>query len=262
MKKLWNNTHETADSALINIGGNANNNGVSFISDNYRVTFVMQKDESYKITSKKRISEGNLAKTIKKIPLARGLFMIFRDKIPALLISFIILTDIYRIMDYDFALSQNTSLLITILFCVLALISFSYAIKTIIINAKKTKMFHGAEHKTIYAYDAKKELTLENVKESPRDNTGCGTNMVVFLIPLFILQSIFIGAYGFAFILVFIIAYELFKLPENLPIIRNFYIIGHWLQQKLFTSEPTDNQIIASIETIKELIRLEEKTNS
>ena len=242
---------------MLKIGGHAYNNGVCFISDNYKAKFVVQKDETCKITSVKRIIEGNFAKKMKRIPFIRGIFMILRDKIPALLIGIIILSDLYRILDYNFLFGQNISTLVNIIFGVLTLLGAVYVVKIILLNANKTRAFHGAEHKTIYTYDIGKELTLENVKESPRTSNSCGTNFVIFLLPLIILQFYIIGTYGFVFVLSFILAYELFKLPENLPIIRVFYSVGNWLQQNLFTSEPTDKQIIASIGTIEKLISLE-----
>ena len=57
----------------------------------------------------------------------------------------------------------------------------------------------------------------------------------------------------------FVLGYELFDLEngDKYPIIKLFFMFGQWCQQKVFTREPTDNQIIASIETLKKLIELE-----
>jgi len=59
----------------------------------------------------------------------------------------------------------------------------------------------------------------------------------------------------------FVLAYEVFDLKngDKIPVLRLFFKLGHWCQQRLFTREPTDGQLTASIETIKTLIDLEYK---
>ena len=48
--------------------------------------------------------------------------------------------------------------------------------------------YHGAEHKTIFTYEAGMPLTVENVRTFPRLHPRCGTNflMIVMLISIFI----------------------------------------------------------------------------
>jgi uncharacterized protein YqhQ len=48
--------------------------------------------------------------------------------------------------------------------------------------------YHGAEHKTIFTYEAGLPLTVENVRTFPRLHPRCGTNflMIVMLISIFI----------------------------------------------------------------------------
>ena len=57
----------------------------------------------------------------------------------------------------------------------------------------------------------------------------------------------------------FVLAYEVFDLKngDKIPVLKLFFKLGHWCQQRLFTKEPTDIQLIASIETINKLIELE-----
>jgi uncharacterized protein YqhQ len=63
-------------------------------------------------------------------------------------------------------------------------------------------------------------------------------------------------------VLSFVLAYELFDLDDGdkIPVINLFFKFGYWCQQHLFTLEPTDEQIIASIETVNTLIGLEKQT--
>ena len=52
---------------------------------------------------------------------------------------------------------------------------------------KRTFMYHGAEHKTIFCYEDGKELTVENVRAQLRFHPRCGTSFLI----LMLLVSIF-----------------------------------------------------------------------
>ena len=43
---------------------------------------------------------------------------------------------------------------------------------------KRVFSYHGAEHKTIYCYEAGKELTVENVRSFPKEHPRCGTSFL------------------------------------------------------------------------------------
>ncbi|MCK4798034.1 MAG: DUF1385 domain-containing protein, partial [Spirochaetes bacterium] len=72
-------------------------------------------------------------------------------------------------------------------------------------DAKRLFGYHGAEHKTIHAYEAKKNLTVDNVKTFSRLHPRCGTSFVfiVFLITLLIfpLFNIFFNSQSWYIIL-------------------------------------------------------------
>jgi len=122
-----------------------------------------------------------------------------------------------------------------------------------------TWSFHGAEHKAIYAHENGIELTLEKVRGCPRIARRCGTNLVVFVVFFFVILWFITNYISIMYIGAFVLGYELFDLEngDKYPIIKLFFMFGQWCQQKVFTREPTDNQIIASIETLKKLIELE-----
>lgn len=44
---------------------------------------------------------------------------------------------------------------------------------------KKLRMYHGAEHKTIYCYEKGLDMTVENVREQSRVHPRCGTSVAV-----------------------------------------------------------------------------------
>ena len=63
------------------------------------------------------------------------------------------------------------------------------ALMILIKDIRRTFQFHGAEHKTIFCYEAGLDLTVENVKKQKRFHPRCGTSFLI----LMILVSIFIG---------------------------------------------------------------------
>ena len=56
-------------------------------------------------------------------------------------------------------------------------------------DIRRTYMYHGAEHKTIFCYEAGLPLTVENVRGMRRFHPRCGTSFMI----LMVLVSIFIG---------------------------------------------------------------------
>ena len=59
-------------------------------------------------------------------------------------------------------------------------------------DIKRVFEYHGAEHKTIYAYENDKELTPENAKEFTTLHPRCGTSflLTVMLIAIIVFSSI------------------------------------------------------------------------
>ena len=57
-------------------------------------------------------------------------------------------------------------------------------------DIRRVFQYHGAEHKTIFAYEAGLPLTVESVKQQPRLHPRCGTTFLVVVIAV----SIVLGA--------------------------------------------------------------------
>ena len=72
---------------------------------------------------------------------------------------------------------------IVILVCYMALVSRMKDIK-------RTFQYHGAEHKTIFCYEAGLELTVENVRKQSRFHPRCGTSFMFVMVFLSIIVSI------------------------------------------------------------------------
>lgn len=56
-------------------------------------------------------------------------------------------------------------------------------------DIRRTFQYHGAEHKTIFCYEKGLELTVENVRQQPRQHPRCGTSFLFVVIFLSILLS-------------------------------------------------------------------------
>jgi len=151
--------------------------------------------------------------------------------------------------------SSGAHLPIFIIIAIGACICFLYVLKTIIVKAKETWKYHGAEHKTIYAYENGMELTLENVRGCPRVARRCGTNFGVFFILFCVAFSFWIKYDSVTLICSYALAYELFDLKngDQIPVLKWLFKFGGFCQHKFLTAEPTDAQILAAIETMKRL---------
>lgn len=139
------------------------------------------------------------------------------------------------------------------------------ALVSLMKDIKRTFMFHGAEHKAIFCYEAGLELTVENVRKQKRFHPRCGTSFLV----LMVIVGIFIGLLiprGIATPIRFLIkllllpftvgiGYELIKLAgryDNL-FTRIISAPGTWLQH-ITTKEPDDGMIECAIEALKRVI--------
>ncbi len=129
--------------------------------------------------------------------------------------------------------------------------------------------YHGAEHKTIFTYEAGMPLTVENVRTFPRLHPRCGTNflMIVMLISIFIFA--FLGWPNLAerilsrIVLMPVVAgisYELIRFAgknNDKPWVHRMILPG-LLLQKLTTREPDDEMIEVAIASVKAVLPEEE----
>ena len=59
-------------------------------------------------------------------------------------------------------------------------------------DIRRTYMFHGAEHKTIFCYEAGLPLTVENVRRQKRFHPRCGSSFMILVLLVSILVSMFV----------------------------------------------------------------------
>jgi release factor-specific protein-(glutamine-N5) methyltransferase len=121
--------------------------------------------------------------------------------------------------------------------------------------------YHGAEHKTIFCYEAMEELTVENVRKQPRLHPRCGTNFLFLVMFVSIVIFSFTGWGGIVerlvlrIILIPIvtgISYEIIKwLGKNDSMLARIIAYPGLKLQLLTTKEPDDSQIEVAIASLK-----------
>ncbi len=144
--------------------------------------------------------------------------------------------------------------------------------------------YHGAEHKSIYAYEAGEVLTVENARKYSTLHPRCGT--------AFILMVLVISIVIFSIVFVFIpkpatwpfwvtnIAYIFLKIGLTLPIAGLSYELTMWTSarsdrtwvrplvapglylQRLTTREPSDDQIEVALHALSRALSLHSQYES
>ncbi|MBQ9760898.1 MAG: DUF1385 domain-containing protein [Clostridia bacterium] len=151
---------------------------------------------------------------------------------------------------------------------------------TLMKDIRRTFMYHGAEHKTIFCYEAGLELTVENVKKQRRFHPRCGTSFLILMLLVSIFISFFIDPISIAIsgdvlptvwrvlvklLLIPVIVglgYELIKFAgrHDNALTRIISAPGVWLQH-ITVFEPTDDMIECAIDAISRVIPNDESDN-
>ena len=135
-------------------------------------------------------------------------------------------------------------------------------------DIRRTFEYHGAEHKSIFAYEQGEELTVENVRKYSRFHPRCGTSFLIIMILIgFVVGMIIPRDLWFRvlirlalFPLVIGFAYEFIKLAgkhsENI-LVKIISAPGMWVQ-RLTTKNPDEGQLEVAIASLKLALKLEE----
>ena len=131
--------------------------------------------------------------------------------------------------------------------------------------------YHGAEHKTIFCYEAGLPLTVENVRPQPKHHPRCGTSFlfVVIIVSILVSSIVFpyidwqniwvrIGVKLLLLIPVVGVTYEFnrFVGAHDNVVTRILSAPGMWMQN-FTTNEPDDSMIEVAIEAMKLVIPAE-----
>lgn len=143
---------------------------------------------------------------------------------------------------------------------------------------KRIFQYHGAEHKSIWAYESGRDLTPENAKEFTTRHPRCGTSFILIVAILaIIIYSISDTFYAqitgapptihIRFLVHFSLlplvaggSYELLKLSgkkRDHAITKFLTAPGLWLQA-VTTNEPSDDQLEVAMTALKNALRMEE----
>ncbi len=127
--------------------------------------------------------------------------------------------------------------------------------------------YHGAEHKVVFAWEAKGPLTVDAARVQSRLHPRCGTSFLLFVllvsIVLFALipkSAPFLVKFGGRLALVPFIAglsYEVLRLTAkkaDSPVFA-FLVAPGLMLQKITTQEPTDDMLAVAIAALEEALR-------
>jgi uncharacterized protein YqhQ len=156
--------------------------------------------------------------------------------------------------------------LIRMTFFLIMIFSFS-----LLKDIRRVFQYHGAEHKTVFTWEAGLPLTVENARPQPRQHPRCGTSflMVVMLVAIVLFSVIKFDSLLFNFLIrialmpvVAGLSYEIIRLSAKKESSWFFKLMtrpGVWLQN-ITTQEPDDQQLEVAIEALKESLKLEPQT--
>ena len=131
-------------------------------------------------------------------------------------------------------------------------------------DMRRVFQYHGAEHKTIFCYEAGEDLTVENVRRQSRLHPRCGTSFLVLMLLVGIVVSMFISVTNpilrtaiklLTIPLMVGVGYELIKWAgrSDSRLSRIISKPGMWMQ-RITTKEPDDSMIECAIAALKDVI--------
>jgi len=132
-------------------------------------------------------------------------------------------------------------------------------------DIKRVFQYHGAEHKSVYAYENGKDLTVEEAREYSTLHPRCGTAFLMIVLVVAILTFSLVGNPPLLtkilsrLLLLPVVAgvsYEILRFSgkhaEN-PLLKPFLLPGLMLQ-KITTREPSDDQLEVALQAIKRVV--------
>jgi uncharacterized protein YqhQ len=146
-------------------------------------------------------------------------------------------------------------------------------------DVRRVFMFHGAEHKSIYTYEAREDLTVENARRHSPLHPRCGTTFLIMVIAI----SILVFALIFPVVVLLIgkptgigwldqVIYIGIKLPLLFPIaglayefqrLTSKHMKSRWAQalawpglliQRLTTRPPSDDQLEVALASLRKAL--------
>lgn len=146
-------------------------------------------------------------------------------------------------------------------------------------DIRRVFQYHGAEHKSIFTYEAGQALTVENAKPHSTLHPRCGTSFILLVLVISILffsvlfpflpkmplmnswsrNGLYVGLKILLMIPIAGLAYEAIKYTSkktHIPWIRILILPGLWIQ-RLTTQEPTEDQIEVALSALNRVLSME-----
>jgi uncharacterized protein YqhQ len=133
-------------------------------------------------------------------------------------------------------------------------------------DIRRVFQYHGAEHKTVYTFEANEDLTVENARTKSTLHPRCGTSFLMFVMAISILVFSLIPStapfalkFGARVVLIPLIAglaYEIIRFSArhlSNPVCKVLIRPGMWLQ-RITTKEPDDKQLEIALIALKEAL--------
>ncbi|MEE0945783.1 MAG: DUF1385 domain-containing protein [Acutalibacteraceae bacterium] len=142
-------------------------------------------------------------------------------------------------------------------------------------DIRRVFQYHGAEHKTIFCYEAKLPLTVENARQQKRFHPRCGTSFMILMILISVVfstlaQIVFTGIYENPIVWTLIklamvpiicgVGFEVLRFCGKYDNIFTCIISapGVWVQ-RITTKEPDDSMLEIAISALGAVLSEEEK---
>jgi len=148
-------------------------------------------------------------------------------------------------------------------FFLIMIVSFS-----LLKDIRRVFEYHGAEHKTVFTWEAGLPLTVEHARIQPRQHPRCGTSflMVVMLVSIVLFSIVKFDSLALNMLtrialmpLIAGLSYEIIRLSakrESSIVFKLITLPGLWMQN-VTTKEPDDRQLEVAIYALKESLKLE-----
>jgi uncharacterized protein YqhQ len=131
---------------------------------------------------------------------------------------------------------------------------------------RRVFQYHGAEHKTVFTFEANEALTVENARGKSTLHPRCGTSFLMFVMAISIIvfslipsAAPFYVKFGARVVLIPLIAglaYEVIRFSARHltnPVCRVLIRPGLWLQ-RITTKEPDDKQLEIALIALREAL--------
>lgn len=229
---------------------------------NFSATAALDEGEEKNVPKTKFEKVLEIGTLIFSFVFALGLSIILFKFIPLWLTTFFESRNIFIKNNYIIFNLIDGGLKMSIFLLYILLIS-------LIPSFKRIFEYHGAEHKSIFTYENKLELTVNNAKKQTRFHPRCGTSfiLIVFIVSILVYtlvpkQETFLInlLLRLAFLpLIAGISYEYLKISAKYAdkLFAKILVTPGLLFQRLTTKEPDNKQLEVGLKSLEEILLLE-----